>query len=86
MNSQAETQQVWPDDIEMGDRLEFNGDEFEVVGTGPAEATLETTGEKGIELKIFRWAISDDVGIKATTTVSQDEFGDLLSGRGDCDE
>lgn len=67
-------QRLWPDDLEMGDTLEIDGFTYEVVGTGPSEATLERLDDETVEAKIFRWAFTDSVGIELTRTLSQEEF------------
>jgi len=64
----------WPDDLEMGDRLEIDGHTYKVVGTGPAEATLERDDDDTAEARVFRWALTDGVGFELTKTVTQSEF------------
>lgn len=67
-------QKRWPDDLEMGDRLEFDGHEYEVVGTGPGEATLDRVGDDSFTIEVFRWAITGAVGIEFETAMTQEEF------------
>jgi hypothetical protein len=69
---------VWPDDLEIGDHVKFDGDEYFVVGTGPGEATLERVDDDSITAEVFRWAFTDSVGIELETAYSQDEFGAMV--------
>jgi hypothetical protein len=72
------TDQVWPDDLELGDKFEFDGYTYEVVSTGLAEATADRVDNDEITVEMFRWAITDQVGIELETAVSQEEFGHSL--------
>jgi hypothetical protein len=70
-----DTERVWPDDLELGDRLKFDGQEYVVIGTGPGEAALERTDDDSFTLEVFRWALTDQVGLELETDMSQEEFG-----------
>jgi hypothetical protein len=70
---------VWPDDLEMGDVVTFNGDKYEVTGTGPAEATIEPINRDRGQAEVFRWAFTGDVGIELEMDYTQDEFGEMVS-------
>jgi len=65
---------LWPDDLELDDTLTFDGDEYAVVGTGPGEATLERVDDESVTLEVFRWALSDSIGIELETSLTQAEF------------
>jgi hypothetical protein len=65
---------VWPDDLEMGDRVDIDGHDYVVVGTGPGEATLDRVNGDGVTAEVFRWAFTDRVGIEIEIGMSQDEF------------
>lgn len=75
----SDAERVWPDALEMGDRVEFDGDEYEVVGLGPGEATIERVDDDSYRAEVFRWAFTDDVGIELKTDFSQDEFGEMVT-------
>ncbi len=72
--STGDTEHLWPDDLELDDRLEFDGDEYVVVGTGPGEATLDRVDDDSFTIEVFRWAFTNEVGIELETHVSQEEF------------
>jgi len=74
----GDTDHVWPDDLELGDTVEFDGDEYEVVGTGPGEATIERVDDDSYTAEVFRWAFTDQVGIELETAFDQDEFGRMV--------
>lgn len=67
-------ERLWPDDLEVGDSVEIDGHTYEVVGTGPAEATLERADNTDMVAEVCRWAVSNTVGIELKKTVSQAEF------------
>lgn len=69
------SERVWPDDLELDDRVEFDGHEYVVVGTSPAEATLERVDNDDYTVEVFRWALTDLVGLELETSMSQEEFG-----------
>jgi len=72
--STSDTGRIWPDDLELDDRLKFDGQEYVVIGTGPGEATLERTDDDSFTLEVFRWAFTDQVGLELETAMSQEEF------------
>lgn len=74
----GEEQQLHPGDLSLDDRLEFDGHEYVVVGTGPAEAALERVDDSSIQLEVFRWAIVGTIGIELETTVDRDQFQDMV--------
>ena len=76
--SEGTTKQLWPDCLEMDDRLRFDGNEYVVIGTGPAEATLMRVDDDDYRVKVGRWAFSDAVYVELETSMSQDEFGRSL--------
>ena len=80
--------ELWPDCLELGDIIELAGREFEVVGTGPAEATLECVEDESYTAEVFRWAFSNAVGVETEVAFEQDEFGRLVtkSGKEGADE
>ena len=69
-----DSERLWPDELELDDRVKFDGNEYVVVGTGPAEATLERADGMDVTAKAFRWAFSNAVEIELSTTVKQDAF------------
>jgi len=73
-----DTEKFWPDDLEMGDRVDFDGHDYVVVGTGPSEATLDRINGDGTKLEVFRWALTDAVVFELEKTVSQEEFERLV--------
>jgi hypothetical protein len=77
---------VWPDDLELDDRVKFDGNEYIVVGTGPAEATLERVDNDDNTIEVFRWAFTDSVGLELKTSMSQEEFGRSVDTDTDRDE
>lgn len=70
-----DTERIWPDDLELDDRVEFDGHEYIVVGTGPGEATLERVDDDSITAEVFRWALTGQVAFELETTMSSEEFG-----------
>jgi len=70
----GDTERAWPDDLELDDRLKFDGQEYVVIGTGPGEATLERTNDDSFTVEVFRWALTDQVGFELETAMSQEEF------------
>jgi hypothetical protein len=72
------TERVWPDDLEIGDTVTFDGHEYEVVGTGPGEATIERVDDDNVTAEVFRWAFTDAVGIELERSFEQDEFGQFV--------
>lgn len=84
MSDTAEsTEQLWPDDLELDDRLTFDGHEYVVVGTGPGEATLDRVDDETITMEVFRWAITGQVGIELETTVSPESFERAVKSGGE---
>lgn len=77
--SNNQTAGIFPDELEMGDRVEFDGNEYEVVGTGPGEATLERLGDMDYKAEVFRWAFTDSVGIELEASFTQSEFGEMVT-------
>lgn len=67
-------ERILPDDLQLDDRLEFDGHRYVVVGTGPNEATLDRVGDSGVTLKVFKWALTDAIGVELETSLSQAEF------------
>lgn len=55
-----------------------DGDEYEVVGTGPGKATVERVDDDSYTAEVFRWAVTNQVGIELKTDFSQEEFGELV--------
>lgn len=82
----SDTDRVWPDDLELGDIVEFDGDEYEVVGTGPGEATIERVDGDSYTAEVFRWAFTDQVGVELETAFDQDEFGSMVDTGGAADD
>jgi hypothetical protein len=74
----SQTGRVWPDDLELGDTVEFDGHEYEVVGTGPGEATIERVDDDSFTAEVFRWAFTDNVGIELETAFGQEEFERMI--------
>jgi len=70
-----DTNHIWPDDLEMDDRIEFDGDEYVVVDTRAGEATLERVDDDSFTAEVFRWVFTNQVGIELETAMSQEEFG-----------
>jgi len=68
------SEQLWPDDLRLDDRLEFDGHTYKVVGTGPGEATLDRVDDDSFTIKVFRWAFTDTVAVELETSLSQEEF------------
>lgn len=85
-DSDAATEQLCPDDLEMDDRIEWEGHTYVVVGTGPGEATLDRVDDQSITMEVFRWAITGQVGIELETTVSPEAFEKTVEARGDSSE
>lgn len=81
-DADGDTEHVWPDDLEMGDRVEFDGHRYEVVGTAPGEASLERVDNDSYTAEVFRWAFTDAVGIELETEFEQQQFEKMVS-RGD---
>lgn len=81
--SNCDSERLWPDGLEMGDGVEFDGDEYEVIGTGPGKATMERVDDGSYRAEVFRWAFSNQVGIELETGFSQDEFGELVKPKSD---
>lgn len=73
-NTKNDTDELWPDDLEMGDTLDVAGHEYEVVGTAPGKATIERVDDDSIIGEVFRWALTDHVGIEIERQFSQSEF------------
>lgn len=73
MSQSKET--VWPDELEMGDRVEFDGHTYIVTGTGPAEASLERVDDPDVTGKVFRWAFTNNVEFEFKKTLDQEDFG-----------
>jgi hypothetical protein len=74
---------VYPDDLEMGQTVAFDGNEYEVVDTGPGEAMIERTDDTGIRAEVFRWAFTDAVGIELEAQFEQNEFASMVCGGAD---
>jgi len=72
--SESDAERLWPDDLELDDRLEFDGHEYVVVGSGPGEATLDRVDDDSFTIEVFRWAFTNEVGIELETHMSQEEF------------
>ena len=72
--SESGTEQIWPDCLETDDRFKFDGNEYVVIGTGPAEATLERVDNGDYTIKVGRWAFTDEVYVELEISMSQDEF------------
>lgn len=70
-----DTEQTWPDDLELGDEFEFDGHTYEVVGTGPAEAKAERVDNDDYTVEVGRWAFTDAVYVELEVSMAQDEFG-----------
>jgi hypothetical protein len=69
-----ENDELWPDDLEMGDTMDLAGHEYKVVGTAPGKATIERVDDDSIIGEVFRWALTDQVGIEIERQFSQSEF------------
>lgn len=80
-----EEEPFWPDDLKMGDCVEFDGHKYEVVGTGPGEATLDRVGDSDVTAEVGRWAITNAVYVELEQTVSQEEFAQSVTRGGDRD-
>jgi len=77
--TEQETEKLWPSDLQLDDKMVFDGDEYIVVGTGRGEATLHPVdADKNTEMKVFRWALINSVGIELETSISQEEFQQLV--------
>lgn len=74
-----ESQQIWPDDLELGNRFEFDGHTYEVVGTGPGEATADRVDNDSYTVEVGRWAITNAVFVELEVTMDQDEFDRLVN-------
>ena len=81
-SSMGGKKRTWPDDLKLGDRFQFQGDTYEVVGTGPGEATADRVGDQDVTAEIGRWAFTDAVYIELEISMSQQEFGDKVNQRG----
>ena len=67
----------WPNGLEVGDEIEIANHSFEVTGTGPSEAIAEH--ENGFEVEVFRWAMTDAVGVEVRNNFTQEEFDKLVT-------
>jgi hypothetical protein len=82
MSSEEATEEdggFWPDDLELGDTVEFDGRTYEVVGTGPGEATIESDDEDEITAEVGRWAFTDAVYIEVERSFEQSEFQQMVT-------
>ena len=80
---EEEQDQLWPDALEVGDRITIADCKYEVTGTGPAEASIERTDDSNVTGELFRWAFSNAVGVEIEQSYEQDEFGEMVSKRVD---
>lgn len=78
-----ESENLWPDDLDVGDEVEFEGRTFEVTGTGPAEASLESTGKESITAEVGRWAFTNAVYVELERSFEQDEFPEMVTREGE---
>lgn len=69
----------WPDNLEVGDTVSLLGEEFEVTGTGPGKATAEHTDDDTIEVELFRWAFTNQVGVEIELGFDQDVFAEKVN-------
>jgi hypothetical protein len=70
--------ELWPDNMKMGDTVEFRGHKYEVVGTGPGKAQIECVDDENVTGEIFRWAFTNEVGVELEVGFSQSEFSERV--------
>jgi len=75
--------EIWPDSLELEDEIEYNGDKYEVVGTGPGEAMIEKISDSSITGEVFRWAFTDAVGIEIEASFEQEGFEKMVNRQND---
>jgi hypothetical protein len=79
MTDDTSGDQFWPDNLELGDRFEFDGDTYQVVGTGPGKATADRVGDDSITIELGRYAFTNAVYIEMETTMDQEAFAQSVS-------